>query len=268
MSTNEELIKIAAMKEGFSLQGETYKIFNLHDFKVQEELTLSPGFNVDVFAYPISKNRNTIYIVQCKGSSDKQPLLLFENSQQIIDQNPKHFKQTVAYTPFEQLKYDEQNGFRYHKTDPINEAIQILISKTNQPDFCITLRHCFTGDFRSLQNKGDQPFYKKTPKEDYSNNLFKGITQTTLAVNYSQKEIQRILNHLQTSSLRIMPLIVTNATIYIVDPHDGDDMKPIEQPWAIHTCTHLAEINNPANIQYLFIANIKHLEKFINKFTC
>lgn len=250
---NTEVLSKTASQEGFNLEVKTKNIFEHSGFNVEKNMPIAPDFRLDILAYPKQiHTHKTIFVVECKGGSPQDILLFFGKTDEIISSAPQSHPRTCAqFTKLELLNYQSHKGYYYEIPNPVIES-SILICKDPPPNW-ITFRYSYSGDFRRTQD------FKKLPRNDGSNNLYKGTTQIIEAISNLKNKISEISNNLNLNTICIVPMIITNAKIYIKE----DQNEFVEElDWVILACS-----KNLAIPQYIFVVNINTLDKFIPRFT-
>jgi hypothetical protein len=242
---------------------QAVKIFEMKALIAHQDYPVPNGAPIDVFSYPrTAAGYNSIFVTESKGSAPDKPLLLFDNSIEIIKSDLKMY-QGVSHHQLPTLRYEENQGFFYNQPNPAFEKVVIICAQETSI-LPYTFRYCISGDFRQ---KNEKNWYEQIPRQDNKNNLFKGIQQTVIAISLLHEKINALTkNSVTQNGIHVIPLIVTNAKIFI-RAYDASHRKEIiEVDWAIHQCERQGSEINPAAIRYVFIVNINKLETFIERY--
>jgi hypothetical protein len=139
----------------------------------------------------------------------------------------------------------------YHKE-------KVPICSDENTGWSLISRHAYNGDFRRNCD------YKKTPKQDKSNNLYKGLQQLTSGI-FSSQVIEKIRSYSEgrAGPIRVFPIIVTNVKIFLVE--DSDEDNALEVNWAVHQCENVM-LENGQKVKQAFIVNVEALDKFVKIF--
>lgn len=250
-------LKHAIDSEGFGLEERVSKILADKKFTAHTNFPLGENLNVDVFAY--SKNYNSIFVIECKGTSPNNYLVLWDETKRLIDEKPNtnlNFKNgIIPFRGLEVLIY-ENARLNYYLPDPVIENSVILFDKETDPKY-MTFRYCYQGDFRT----GKTP-HKKLPRQDIKNNLYKGILQLLANLSKVQVKLAEKIIEPAFAPKWVLPVIVTNTKINVRTEQE----QLAEVPWAIYDCSRITSAKeNPLSIEYVFIVNVNNLQAFIER---
>lgn len=262
MSIDEHALLEYGSKEGFQSEHEIKKSFEINNFSAYQNYSVNGCEPVDVFAYPKNGSSKTIFVIQSKGSSSTRVLHLFGKTEEYMNESSgSHLLsmpgQGIAYRPLELLGCEKNKGFNYYIPDITSEPI-VPISTSSMP---IALRYCYTGDFVARTEVGD---YKKSPRQDEKNNLYKGVIQVIASLFSLHQEIERIVDNNQPSCMRIIPLIVTNTEIYVRENIEPTLLHQVK--WAIYQPNPAITAASSIKIHSIFIVQKKELQEFIKRF--
>ncbi len=233
-SLDENEIKEAADKYGFNLEFKTGSCFKEKGYSTNLNELLS-GVEIDVIAV----NDDEHLLIECKGACQGTALILIKA--------PKNIEDKVKGTS-EKSRWILNDDYKMPILTLPREAI-----------------YTSTGDF-FLANRNKS--LVKASKNNANNNFYKAQQQVKEAmVEYLKIPPHRVED--DTNSHAIVPLIVTNAEIWVVD-------YSLEEPTVIrhNYVFHVAHVNNELTLSHVSgevcqafsipVVNINSLPKFID----
>lgn len=251
-----------AKKEGFGIEVEAQEIFKKNFYNAKQNMPDDAGSLIDVFAWPSSKDQASIFLAECKGASAENILLLFGNTEETIQCDVK-MHQGVRFRSMPRLKYDPNESLGTYVPDlTLQNGVFLSDAEDDHDQWRAAMRHAYTGDFRTRNKTGIA--YKKLPRNDAKNNLYKGICQL---LNHLAKADELLSttwssHPFHIAPLTIIPMIITNAKIFIKE-NNCDEV--IEVKWAIHSTAGFITAQNELT-GYVFIVSVDELDKFIRSF--
>lgn len=239
--------------EGFGLEVKACNILKEKHFICERNPLVAQG-DVDIIAH--SYDCNLVLIIQVKGSASDKILSLYCNTTEMIRRKPLGIIgsfDTYFNAPLLQYqKKDTETGsYIYLEPNPIYEKI-VMVSKINAR---AAMRHAYSGDFRSASVP-----YKKTPRQDDKNNLYKGLQQAVEGTSSLQEIIDKIVSNSPQRAMKVFPIIVTNTKIFL---KEDDEANEIETKWALYQHKNIS-----SKVEYIFIVNVDFLGEFLEIFIC
>ncbi len=239
----KELTLDTANQYGFNLEFKTNKTLDEKGYNclMNETFPTKDGFvEIDV----IAKDAIHHLLIECKGASKDTILLLTKAATNRIA------KDKIGHT-----RYNVNNG---------DYRMPIFNIGTDQAIYTNS------GDFFHIKKDGSSPeSINKASKNDAQNNFYKAQKQLLAAITaYSNANPLDTTN--QVHSTYIVPLIVTNAQIWVVD-YNENEPKISQQGGTLH------RVVNDDNVLYLDIGgdsaksfvipviNYSYLESFLRK---
>lgn len=245
-------------KEGIPLENKVCKILNERGYTAEKNPFEKENseMDIDVFAVPYLRPSSSILVIQCKGAGPEMILSLNGDTDASIRKDPSMYE-GIWYRNLELLTY-AQEGLKYEAPVMTYHKAKVLICSDKNTRWSVISRHAYNGDFR---RNGD---YKKAPKQDNSNNLYKGLQQLTAGV-FSSQVIERIRSHSEAKAgpIRIFPIIISNAPIFLVE--DNYENNAIEVNWAVYQCENVM-LENEQKVKHAFIVNVEALGEFVKIF--
>ena len=222
----QDLIKKAAERYGYNLEFKAKKILEELNFRTDLNRTSTLDqelIETDIIAIG-GFNNDLHLIIECKGIAQGSCLLLI--------------KETKKY------EHVSEGKTRF---DIDNSKYKIPLYKSTEE-----IQYTFTGDFFINNTKE----LKKISKDDSQNNFYKAQQQIINSIlAYSRiPEVNEPTDY-------IVPLIVTNAEIWIIDYNQD---KPICQnyQWVLHRLI-TTKFSSSFNFIPIQIVNINHLSDFL-----
>lgn len=212
VAVEEKALNEEILKSGFLLECRTAQIFLDCGHDVEQNLLSEFPSNhvpnrlreIDVLAIraPNESVEGSIYVVECKGASPKDKLVL----------NPS------AEIKYRVPRFSFQNG-----------RVKLIGKDSITCNVGNKRYYCHTGDFFSRQKKGE---FQRSGKQDEKNNLFHGITQLHDGLDAAFRKYRKLGNY------EVFPLIVTNVEILIAHfapgkRNIGQEVHTESVPWAI-----------------------------------
>lgn len=253
-----EKLQEVAKKEGFALEVKVQQVFEANNFTAEQNFRNEPGSPIDVFACRFGGGEASVFITECKGSSADSHLLLFGNTVECIAIEPKMNK-GINFRSLARLTCESDGAIANYQPDA---TFQKCIFLRNDDQWPTGMRHAYSGDFR----KGND--CKKLPRNDEKNNVYKGVSQllddlshlkNTLSLLAKKREA---LNQVIIEPLKIIPLIVTNASIFI---KENDREEIIKVKWAVYSTAGVTKREGKL-ANYIFIVSVDALDEFIRLF--
>jgi hypothetical protein len=228
------MVKEAANKTGFFLEFKAKTILedNGYNIRFNEELIFNnDSQQIDILAW---KTRFQDVIIECKGAKEGSVLILVK----------------------------EPESKRIHPGGICNLDIADTGSKlvNTYYHFQVNTWLTFTGDFYHLKN---DKILTPATKSDIDSNFFKAQQQISKAIGLSAK-----INKEKESMFPkdITPIILTNATIWVVDCENNTEKK---YKWVLHrvsypdSSTTISCNGNTRSWYILPIVNIEYFEAFL-----
>ncbi|WP_131778955.1 hypothetical protein [Legionella bozemanae] len=231
MNTPDEALVIeAAEKYGFNIEFKTKSLFQTKGYNT--EINKFYYYEGELLAVDVhAELHDRLFLVECKGTASNSMLVLIKDPD----------KSESIYVRREIDNYDSR-----------------IMGFGGAGLFCT-----FTGDFFSKeQNK-----LKKLSKNDTENNFYKAQTQITNAIHAVSWDIQQ-KSATEENPIHIMPLIVTNAHIWVID-YEQNPISATNHKWVKHKV-----VSNKLPIflkedrifTYLVnIVNVNYLQEFLDK---
>lgn len=249
----------AAQKQGFKLEFETYAVLNEYfkrnaNFKIGESgvnfPVNSPPSNmggiqqsticreVDVYGSCSNHQKELAYhfLIECKGTSPDNKLLLVEETNSLYSNANNYFSEI--------LLPDLSSGEKL--LTPGKRSITPL--KGQGP------LQVFTGDFFKWNNKK----FTQAGKTEDANNLYKGIRQLNIATEALMTNRQLIDSKCQNI---LVPMVVTNAEICIVD-YEANEI--FTAPWAFYRNRNQENETHIGYMPYVIITSLANLMDCLN----
>lgn len=230
MSTSDvDLVIKAAEKYGFNLEFKTKNLFQAKGYST--EINKLYQYDGELLELDVQAELNDrLFIVECKGTASNSMLILVK---------------------------DPDNSESLYSRREIDKHSRIM-------GFGGTGLFCtFTGDFFTKE----QHQLKKLSKNDTENNFYKAQTQVSNALCAVSSTIQNRLN--SNNTIHIMPLIVTNAQIWVIDYEQTPTSATLHK-WVKHKAipnTRLLTLlgDNQVFTYLVNIVNINYLKDFLDK---
>lgn len=194
--SEEELVKTAANKYGFNLEFKTKCIFEKIGCVTEANKLLRLNDDLLEIDLVATLYPDRPFIVECKGTDSSSFLILVRESTNVRSQTHIIRRHIISGTNYRLVGYDS----------------------SPQTFFCT-----FTGDFFSYHTKE----LKKLSKNDEENNFYKAQLQMINAISAFSNINTKAVSH-------IIPLIVTNAKIWVVDYNDSNSVSANSYKWVLH----------------------------------
>lgn len=251
----------AAQKQGFRLEFETLSVLNeyfknnSHVKKVNTGINYpvnSPPSNigsiqttsitreVDVYASCSNHIHAEAYhfLIECKGTSSINKLLLVEEINSQYSQESSYFSEIILpESSISDNKLLTPGG------------CSIIPSKENGP------LQVFNGDFF----KCDGSKFTQAGKTEDANNLYKGVRQLNTATEALMSNRKLIIPKCKNI---LVPMVVTNAEICVVD-YEADKMLTV--PWAFYRNRNDENQKYIGYMPYIIIASLENLMECLNE---
>ena len=232
---DENLVLDVAEKYGFNLEFKTKNLFAKKGYSTEINKLYKyeeEYLEIDLLASKFDR----VFVVECKGTASNSALILIKN----------HENDNFDTNIFTRRKID--NYIR-------------IMGFGGTGCFCT-----FTGDFLYKEQKG----FKKASKNDSENNFYKAQQQMTTALHaVATINNIKISDTSQQQIRHLMPLIVTNANIWVVD-YEQNPVKATKHKWIKHkvisnTKLPLTIEDTPVHTYLCHVINIHHLDEFLHK---
>ncbi|HAT9142988.1 TPA: hypothetical protein JBB62_01980 [Legionella pneumophila subsp. pneumophila] len=230
----EEKITEAAKRYGFNLEFRASEILKKNHYQVALNTVNTVNelpHETDIFAWDIS---GLAIAAECKGAEQNSILLAIKETSNKLNSfstENKKFKES-EYT-LGQFEPCENNYF-----------------------------FTFSGDFFKTENNGD---LKKMTRNDDSNNFYKAINQIQASIISASKITFPLIqgNIVKT----IIPMIITNSDIYVIDYASGPQPNVNQHKWILHKAIVSIDLCLQENAMMLSfpIININYLGDFLTK---
>ncbi|HAT1795956.1 TPA: hypothetical protein ACSJUJ_000120 [Legionella pneumophila] len=233
---DKKLILDAANRYGFNLEFRTKKVLEEKNFSVLMNQLMKSGDEFVEIDIRAAQYTGREWLIECKGSSDSSHLILIKEDS---SNDPKSY------------------NTKRHAIQDSNYRIAQFKPDENQYFFT------FTGDF--FNKTGQQ--LKKISKNDSENNFFKAQYQILSAI--------KAISLTDTDKDKskdfpiIIPMIVTNAKIWVIDYNKSSEPGVSQHKWVLHK----VKIKNNLfiapkyEIEYdsisILVLNIDYLDEFL-----
>lgn len=226
-----ELVINAAEKYGFNLEFKTKNLFEMKGYLTEiNKLYYYEGEPLELDVQ--AKLHDRLFLVECKGTASNSMLILVK---------------------------DPDNSELLYSRRSIENHNSRIMGFGGAGRFCT-----FTGDFFTKE----QHHLKKLSKNDTENNFYKAQTQISNALCAVSSTIQNSSNA-ENKPIHIMPLIVTNAQIWVID-YEQDPISATHHKWVKHKVVSNTKLPLLSKDKKVFtylanIVNINHLKDFLDK---
>lgn len=250
---NKKNVGIIAENHGYLIEFEvskTLKEINKPPVHVEMGHLVGPN-NIEIDVVAAFSNRQ--YLIECKGNQKgsglilvKAPLSMIKKEGQCNAKFLKLSKVGVGGNQLLMIREAEERGLRVG-----NEFHLFNFDINNQ----VSAPYTINGDFYKPDKKG---FDKNDPR----NNLYKAQQQICEAIEY--------FSPFEGCGSSVIPMIVTNSDIWVIDYENGENPEVTKHKWVIHRVVN--RLTNPriqktdsenAFVFHLLITNKHHLKELV-----
>ncbi|CAM4458392.1 MAG: hypothetical protein LEGION0403_FIIPPAGN_02791 [Legionella sp.] len=231
-TSDKDLVIIAAEKYGFNLEFKTKNFFQEKGYST--EINKLYYYEGEPLELDVQAELDDrIFLVECKGTASNSMLIL--------------------------IKDPDDSELLYSRREIGKHNSRIM-------GFGGTDRFCtFTGDFFSKE----QSQLKKLSKNDIENNFYKAQNQISNALCVVSSALTSVTPQYP---VHIMPLIVTNAQIWVID-YEKMPTAATPHKWVKHKVISNTKLNIFSNNSQVFtylanIVNINYLKEFLDLSFC
>lgn len=223
----------AAKRYGFNLEFRASEVFKAEHYRVElntVSIVNELPHETDVLGWCTS---GIAIAAECKGTEQNSILLVIKESNNTLNSFSTENKGIMGskYT-LGQFKPPDNNYF-----------------------------FTFSGDFFKTTNNGD---LKKMTRNDDSNNFYKAINQIQASIVAASKIDFPLIDG--NGVKIIIPMIITNADIYVIDYASDSKPKVSQNKWVLHKAvvSKILPLQENAMMLCFPIVNINYLGNFLN----
>lgn len=228
MDRRQTIIRTAE-RYGFNLEFKVQKILQDKEFHVEQNKSISHNSsNIEIDVVAREKNSYLHLLIECKGAAKDSALILIKSPDNI----------------FKNCQFESNIYFSIKENDDYCIP-KINLSETDAP-FCSNTGDFFTGNGDCL---------KRCSKNSDKSNFYKAQQQILEAIKAYTNKIPTENEEGDSSTNFLIPIIVTNAEIWLVDYTEARP-EATELQWAAQAICN----TEPTNFNFLTTATNEDLD--------